>query len=298
MRGVTYLYLSIMMGIMCMFSISVPVFSFEWPIEDPRVISSFGTPEGNNYKKGIEIVSSAEGISPIEGGEVIFHSREYKRGIHDIPSPLGNSLVLQHERGIRSVYGHLSEPVEGNIEYFSLTEEFGKVGSSGISDGEYLSLLIIDSEVNRFVNPLLSLPSLADTYEPQLNSVTLQGDEKAFDLENENTVPQGKYRFLIDTFDLASAMDSLHPIAPYSIKVYINGEEQISLGFESITIDDWTAVPTNPLSVEASLLYSGEWEYNLGQVTLQTGEAVIEVSVNDFAGNESTATYRLQVLSR
>ncbi|GEM_PF-916911 len=298
MRGVTSLFLAITLGLGCMVWISVPVFSFEWPVEEPRVISSFGTPEGNNYKKGIEIISSTEKISPIEGGEVIFHSREYKKGIHDIPSPIGNSVVLQHERGIRSVYGHLREPVDENIEYFGLNEEFGNMGSTGISDGTYLSLLIIDSEVNRFVNPLLSLPSLADTFEPQLNRVSLLGDEKDFVLGDDNTVPQGKYTLLIDTFDLASATDSLHPMAPYSIKVYMNGEEQVSLSFESITTDQWTAVPTTPLRVDASTLYSGEWEYQLGLVTLQPGEAVIEVFVNDFAGNESSATHRLQVLSR
>lgn len=274
------------------------VFSFEWPLSDPQVVSTFGSPDGRSYKKGIEIASSENKITPIEGGEVIFRGSEYALGKHDIPLPLGNMIVLQHERGIRSVYGHLSAPAEQEEPYYDITASFGGIGKTGIISGEFIFLQIIDSEVNRFVNPMLSLPLLEDTTEPQLNSVSLQAEGSINQLSRNTEVAQGEYRLLVETFDVSSALNSLHRMAPYSIKVYLNGEEQISLGFESLSVNDWSAVPTSQRSVSAARLYSDQWTYNLGRLILQPGVALIEVFVSDFAGNETAGTYRLQVTAR
>lgn len=274
------------------------VFSFEWPIEEPQVVSTFGSPEGRSYKKGIELSSAESEVAPIERGEVIFRGSEYAQGSHDIPLPLGNMVVLQHERGIRSVYGHLAAAVDQAAPFYDASESFGRIGSSGIIDRELIFLQIIDSEVNRFINPMLSLPSLADSAEPRLEAVTLQAGSTTYQLDRDQEVTQGEYRMLIETFDVSSALDSLQRMAPYSIKVYLNGEEQISLGFESLSVKDWTAVPTSQREVSAPELYSGQWLYNLGRLMLQPGVALIEVFVSDFAGNEISRTYRLQVLAR
>ncbi len=274
------------------------VFSFEWPIDDPQVVSTFGSPEERSYKKGIEISSAENEVAPIEGGEVIFRGSEYAQGSHDIPLPLGNMVVLQHERGIRSVYGHLAAAVDQTTPFYDASEGIGSIGSSGIADGEVLFLQIIDSEVNRFINPMLSLPSLADSNEPQLEAVSLKAGSTTYQLERSLEVSQGEYSMFIETFDISSALDSLQRMAPYSIKVYLNGEEQISLGFESLSVKDWTAVPTSQRSVSAPELYTDQWSYNLGRLMLQPGVALIEVFVSDFAGNEISRTYRLQVTAR
>ncbi len=274
------------------------VFSFEWPLNEPQVVSTFGSPEGRSYKKGIEIASAESEITPIEGGEVIFRGSEYALGMHDIPLPLGNMVVLQHERGIRSVYGHLAATADQEEPFYDITTSFGRIGSTGIIRGEFVFLQVIDSEVNRFINPMLSLPLLEDSTEPQLNAVSLQADGSSYQLSRNTEVVQGEYRLLVESFDVSSALNSLHRMAPYSVKVYVNGEEQISLGFESLSVNDWSAVPTSLRSVSAARLYSDQWTYNLGQLLLQPGVALIEVFVNDFAGNETARTYRLQVTAR
>lgn len=274
------------------------LWAFEWPINDPQVVSTFGSLEELSYKKGIEIASSTDIVTPIEGGELIFTDSEYAQGIHDIPVPLGNVVVLQHERGIRSVYGHLASAVGEKVPFFDASAPLGRIGATGIINGEFLFLQIIDSEVNRFVNPLLSLPSISDTTKPEINAVTLRSDDTTYQLGRDAQVSQGEYQLLIDTFDVSSALNSLHRMAPYSLKVYLNGEEQISIGFESLSVNDWTAVPTSPRAVSAAELYSGQRVFRLGELLLQPGEARIEVFVSDFSGNEAAQTYRLQVTSR
>lgn len=274
------------------------VFSFEWPIKAPQVVSTFGSPQERSYKKGIEIASEENRVAPIEGGEVILRGNEYAQGTRDIPSPLGNMVVLQHERGIRSVYGHLEAAVDNEVPFYEADDRFGRVGKTGITDEEFILLQIIDSEVNRFINPMLSLPSLADSAEPRLNAVSLQSSSENYQLGPESAVAQGKYDVLIETYDEGSERNSLQRMAPYSIKVYLNGEEQISLGFESLAVKDWKAVPTSQRAVSATELYSGQWTYNLGPLVLQPGVASIEVFVSDYAGNETIETYRLQVTAR
>ena len=271
------------------------LYSFEWPVKDPRIISTFGSRAGKSYNKGIEIFSSSEDVSPIEAGEVVLRCSEYAKGVHDLPSPLGNLTVLQHERGIQSIYGHFASPAVEDVPFYDITDQIGIIGSSGTIEARLLHLQLIDSEVNRYVNPLLSLPSIGDTSEPQLNGAILSSAKGSFPLERATTIPQGRYGLSVNTFDERSAGGAVHRMAPYSIKVYINGEAKDSLSFESLTIRDWSAVPTAPPALEAAQLYSGPWEFQLGDVTLQPGEAAVEIFVNDFSGNEAIQTYRIEV---
>ncbi|MDZ7795086.1 MAG: hypothetical protein U5P10_15775 [Spirochaetia bacterium] len=183
------------------------------------------------------------------------------------------------------------------VPFYDITDQLGTIGSSGTIEAEFVYLQIIDSEVNRYVNPLLSLPSIGDTAEPQLKEVTLSSAIDSFPLESTTIVPQGSYRLSINTFDESSAGGTVHRMAPYSIKVYINGEARDALSFESLTIRDWSAVPTAPPAQKATQLYSSPWEFQLGDVTLQPGEAAVEIFVNDFSGNEAVRTYRIEVSS-
>ncbi|MDZ7795085.1 MAG: hypothetical protein U5P10_15770 [Spirochaetia bacterium] len=102
--------ISILVLSMFFYSAVSTLYSFEWPVKDPQIVSSFGSKAGESYNKGIEIFSSAGVVSPIEAGELVLRSSEYAKGVHDLPSPLGNLAVLQHERGIQSIYGHLGSP--------------------------------------------------------------------------------------------------------------------------------------------------------------------------------------------
>src|SRR6056297_1939562 len=102
--------ISILVLGMFFYSAVPTLYSFEWPVKDSQIVSTCGTQAGESYTKGIEIFSSAGVVSPIEAGELVFRSSEYAKGGHDLPSPLGNLAVLQHERESQSIYGHLASP--------------------------------------------------------------------------------------------------------------------------------------------------------------------------------------------
>jgi len=72
---------------------------FQWPLVGP-INSPFG-PRWGKFHAGVDIGSPHyQEIVAAADGEVIY--------AHDTAGPLGKAVVLQHGRGMRTVYAHLS----------------------------------------------------------------------------------------------------------------------------------------------------------------------------------------------
>ena len=269
--------------------------AFEWPVEDVSLVSTFGQDRWGDYLKGIELHSPLDRVEAVEAGEVIFFSNETGGSPHKQGSGLGNMVVVQHERNIRSVYGHLSSPFLNGSVLFSADQELGKIGSTGMTEGRFLYLQIIDSEVSRFVNPLLSLPSVADKVRPSIEEIVLEYDDDEHILRKGMSAPQGRCRLHLRAYDTSTALKMFKPMSVYSVKLYINGEERQSFSFESLAIENGRVVPAGRSDLSHEALYGEGKGISLGFVTLQPGEAVIEVVVADFAGNEKILSMRIYV---
>ncbi len=286
----------VLVAALLFFGTPISLFSFEWPLEKTEIVATFGENRHGDFLKGIEVVGSQKGITPVEQGEIIFHTQAGTNLPHRLHTGLGNMVVLQHERGIRSVYGHLESPVKHEPLFARAGEIFGQTGSSGIVDGPFLYLQIIDSEVSRFVNPLLSLPIFSDDAEPFIERIVLEKEDRLFVLGSGTVVPKGTYILRVMTYDTSSALSSFRPMAPYSIKIYINGEEKQGISFESIAVSDGKAVPAGRTDLNFNRLYDDKWEMVPGEITLHTGEVLLEVVVSDFNGNETVRDTRIVVI--
>lgn len=276
-------------------------FSFDWPMEGAQIVSTFGEDQWRGFLKAVELTSAREDFRPVEEGEIIFSAKENPHGRHRIKRGLGNLVILQHSRGIRSVYGHLKEvpDVQGYEDHVvKSSDDFAQIDGSGVLGGKYLYLQIIDSEVARFVNPLLSLPSIEDTERPVIEGGRILSAEKAYNLTSGILVPQGEYLLQLDTADIGGESDVKPLMAPYSIKVYINGEEMQSVSFESIAVNRWQSAPTGRMDLSYDALYTDSGFFTMGNIILQSGTAVMEVVVSDFAGNETSREYRIQVAAQ
>lgn len=269
--------------------------AFEWPASNPRLVSTFGQSRWGDYLKGVEIYSEDSGIEPVDSGEIIFSSMEDPAGPHRFPSGLGNMAVVQHDRGIRSVYGHLANPVDSSLTIINQNQLIGEAGSSGMVEGRFLYLQIIDSEVARYVNPLLSLPSVTDRVRPNIEDMVLSNSITDYPLRNGMRIRQGNYVLRMRVYDMSAALDTFRPMAVYSVKLYINGELRQAFSFESLAVENWRTVPAGRSDLSHQILYGDSDKISLGSVVLQPGEASIEVVAADFAGNESIRTTRVQV---
>lgn len=271
--------------------------AFDWPADDVRVIATFGQSQWGDYLKGVHLYSQEEEVRPIDSGEVIFTCGGVYAGPHRISSGLGNMVVMQHDRGIRSVYGHLRELPGDDVIFIESDQFIGRPGNTGMIDEKALYLQIIDSEVSRYVNPLLSLPSLPDRDRPVIDELTLVKGLREYSLQSGMRIQQGEYQFRLHVYDSDNGLEPDRQMSVYSVKIYINGEERQAFSFESLMVNNRQTVPAGRDDLPHQALYKEKGRMSPGTVSFQPGEAIIEVVAADFSGNESSRTIPIRVLA-
>jgi murein DD-endopeptidase MepM/ murein hydrolase activator NlpD len=102
---------------------------FQWPLVGP-INSPFG-PRWGKFHAGLDIGSPHyQEVVAAADGEVIY--------AHDTAGPLGKAVVLQHGRGMRTVYAHLSVIVAQEGDTVRQGQAIGGVGNTGRSTGPHL----------------------------------------------------------------------------------------------------------------------------------------------------------------
>jgi len=126
-----------------------------WPIQG-KINSPFG-PRGKNFHKGIDIASpSYQEVKAAMDGEVIL-ARNSRNGY-------GNVVVLRHDSGFSSIYGHMNVIIAKEGEAVRQGQAIGGVGSTGRATGTHLHF-----ELRRGGRPLDPLPLLPMTIEELLD---------------------------------------------------------------------------------------------------------------------------------
>jgi len=129
-----------------------------WPIQG-KINSPFG-PRGKNFHQGIDIASpSYQEVKAAMDGEVIL-ARNSLRGY-------GNVVVLRHDAGFSSIYGHMNVIIAKEGEAVRQGQAIGGVGSTGKSTGPHLHF-----ELRREGRPLDPLPLLPMTIEELLEKAS------------------------------------------------------------------------------------------------------------------------------
>ena len=281
------------MAVLCL--LSIPLLSYQWPVETPVVVATFAQNSFGSFLRGMAITGKDPVVRPIESGQLVFYSKG--PGGAGVPSVLGEFAVIEHERGLRSIYGHLSLDEElsgGGKTFFQENDTLGSVGDSGIAEGVQLFLSVLDLELEQAVNPYLILPPLEDKTRPVIRNAKLKSGNTEIALPTQAGVPSGQWEFSVDVFDEASVR-YFRPTAVYKVAVYVNGQEAFQLAFDAIKDKDETprVYPSKDLSWHD--VYSGDWRMRLGTVQLNRGMANLEVIMRDFAGNERTQSFQFRV---
>ena len=125
-----------------------------WPIQG-KINSPFG-PRGKGFHAGIDIGSpSYQEVKAAMDGEVIL-ARQTQTGY-------GKVVILRHDLGFSSIYGHLNVIIAREGEAVRLGQSIGGVGSTGRSTGPHLHF-----ELRHDGRPLNPLPLLPQTIEDLL----------------------------------------------------------------------------------------------------------------------------------
>ncbi len=296
-RGSSYLAL-LYLGLFLLFTGAG--YAYQWPFSRVDLASTFAEFRGGSFLMGVEIEDTGEAVGPIEAGRVLFLFSERPAFNGGLPGGRGNGLVLEHEGGIRSVYGYL----DGSLltledRRFDVGDKIAKVGDSGATPGKLLYLQIIDSEFGQAVNPLISLSAPEDSRGPEIETVRLvpadADSSRAIELGRNTRISSGSYECIVEAYDLEEDEEFFQPMAPFSLRVFLNGEEKLTVRFETIETEEETHRLLGNGEIAAKELYIDDWVYRIGTLELNPGDAMIEVAVSDFAGNETAKNFRLTV---
>ena len=271
------------------------IYGFQWPVQNVVLISTFGESEFNDYVKGLDLGGDVQDVSPIDPGELVFYSHQGASPL-DLPSGLGAYIIYQHKNGIRSLYGHLEDSSLNTKDYkVERSDKIGTMGTTGTAVGAMLHLQVLDIEFEKYINPLLSLPLLNDQSSPIIKEVYLNSSEVKILLDSKKIIKSGIYGLSADIRDLSESAGYYCPLAPYTISIFMNGENLANINFESMKVKNGEMLLEESIGISHKGLYLSDWEIFIGNFEFNPGDVIIEISVKDFAGNESVKIFSLKV---
>ena len=274
---------------------SGPAAAMDWPLAPPRLAATFGTFAKGRVVLGVELASEEGVVRSSEDGEVAFAVEE---GEHPagLPTPLGSFAVVEHQRGMAAVYSHLAPgTLATRVRKIKAGDPLGRPGSSGWVEGSGVLFQVFDRRAGSWVNPLLVLPPNADDKPPAIRSLALSRSGKTYVLGDVSSLPQGTYRVSVDVVDPADSPWIVAPLAPYVIRLAIDGVEATKYVFDVAKGSEGKLALFALSPVETTALKTPEGRYSLVERLFSRGRVVIEVRVEDAAGNKRSASYTLLV---
>lgn len=115
---------------------------FAWPVFGAKLTSSYGKRWGKMHK-GIDLVSNNKNILAADDGRIEFVG---------VKSGYGNCIIINHQNGYKTLYGHLSKTGVKKGAYVEKGAKIGVMGNTGNSFGVHLHFEIYKN--NAVQNPM------------------------------------------------------------------------------------------------------------------------------------------------
>ncbi|MDR0222811.1 MAG: peptidoglycan DD-metalloendopeptidase family protein [Oscillospiraceae bacterium] len=124
---------------------------FIWPLNGGRITCNYGWDSSwGRSHTGIDIAGVGYGAPIFAGGSgTVILSRSGYYGY-------GDTIIIQHDSGLRTLYAHCSVRYVGEGEYVTQGQQIANVGSTGYSTGPHLHFEV--RQGNAILNPNLYLP--------------------------------------------------------------------------------------------------------------------------------------------
>ncbi len=272
--------------------------AFDWPVKERNLITTFGTNEGTHFAVGLRLAGKDRAVWAADEGEMVYYWNEEQKQ-SALPCGLGNMVIIEHPKGLKSLYGHLeglSLDSGGDENYRVGNRDYiGHIGGSGWTYGNQLAFAVFDSEFHQIVNPLLVLPSVLDDREPVVRNAELKYGDTVILLENDIVVETGDYALAAEIFDPSQYSNVWTPMAPFAVSVFLNGSEVKKIVFEALQELNGRLIMRSSEKNDYEELYIGKQTMQLDKLNLIPGKTSIEIIVRDYAGNETSVIYQFEV---
>jgi hypothetical protein len=265
----------------------VQLYGFQWPSDPDYVVRFFCEFQESGVSKGIRF-DKPDTIKPFDSGKVVY------RYLPDPFSPLPGGgpsvLVLEHENGFQSVYEGLESDQVKRIP-----DEVSKNSFiSTLPNQEGYLFKIRDARLQRLVNPLMLLPGLDDRRPPEMAAMHLVGEDGAvYNLSQTTEIPAGSYKVYVFVRDQVRAASS-RMLMPYSVSIYNLGSLLAEKKLDAILHEN--AILSLQDGTPVKNMYNQEGFLNLGEMVLNSGDASLEIRMEDFFGNKQTDNFSFTVM--
>ncbi len=266
-----------------------------WPVENVVVARTFGQYVDGEPLRAMDLGGTDHEVFAVADGTVVAVFGPAGRPT----DPLGYSVAIVHDSGLRSMYAHLARLPRVRLgERVSIRTPIGHysgvAGRTGLSDLDALRFSVYDPAIESYINPLTLLPPLADTIRPAVRAVYAVSDGRTFDLLASNELPPGAYDLLVDAVDrVGGARAPL--VGVYSLSAAIPGSDSRRIRFDALRHGD----PPLLLPDRAPLPVHGR-DGLLRVARLQVSDAPITVAITarDYSGNTTVRTVRIEPRAR
>lgn len=277
---------------------------FSWPVEKGNppelamISSTFGESRTDHFHAGVDIAGSREKVRPVAGGKLLFYHFASMNPYRPMPGA-GNQIWLDHGDGLWSGYYHLSE--------FRITRRFVErnhvialSGNTGRSGGPHLHFVLTEGFGKSYVNPMIDLlPEAVESNPPVIEHLVFITDNGISRIRpGEDEVRSIRltrhYPLYLELRDpgLESGSRRSPKLVEWSLEAGGNTVSQGKIDFRSVDLVDGTLRLNGSLEFDA--VYSDSF-LRLGDPEILDGLNRITVRAVDYAGNESTAVFVLDV---
>jgi len=262
--------------------------SFQWPVKNSILTSTFGESRADHFHDGIDLVSSQNDVYPVQSGDVLF---EWNRTIFPLENYWGggNYKIIKHSNNLVSVYMHLHDGFNFKGRYGE-NDIIGEIGNTGHSFGRHLHFSILDISKKVSINPMLYLPQFTDKEPPKVTGYLVNINGKYVRLrKNSNIRLTQNYPILLEIKDSATKKEKF---GIYKLDIILNGQKVASKTYDRLEYSSRGLTNHNELFSDH---FDEKGFYKIGGIKYKNGLNRIEVTAIDYSGNKINDVFDISV---
>ena len=261
--------------------------ALDWPVGRAVLTATFGEDRTDHFHNGIDIGGGEQDVQPFLPGELVFRYEE-NSDYTSLPRGVGSFVVVHHADDIETVYCHLKRgTIDPRRTTYGARDRIGVMGDTGYSEGTHLHFIVRDEQSASYVNPLSLLPAIADAQAPVIRRVALAIGDQVRTLAPGAIVPSGRGTVLAEIYDPRADVKFLWPMAPYGVRLSVDGKEIARVSFDALQVVEGRMV-LRGTRLASRDVYAADGMMRCGEVDLRPGTSHLLLTVRDFAGNETS----------
>ena len=280
-----------MNNILVRFSIIVLILSnlsFQWPVKDGIITSTFGESRSDHFHDGTDMVSPSDNVYPVASGTLLY---AWSRTLFPLENYWGggNYKVISHSDGFISIYMHLQD-VEDLKPDYSESDIIGLIGNTGRSYGKHIHFSILNPEKRESINPLKALPAYSDNKAPEIMDFYIRIDDRYIRLRDKSDIRLTQhYPLLIEIRDTIKGNERL---GLYNFKASLNGKEIADYTFDKIDYSTDGLLVKNKIFLD---VFDEKGYYKIKDIVYKEGLNNFLITASDFNGNKSEKEFTINV---